>query len=89
MELVFNHDSVVTCEYKTYSSEQCKENPLMQIWKDFNKSDETQLKIFSGSDEEKLDSQNILIDKKTNVVPLNLDVTGKENNCFTGLSIEF
>lgn len=42
MELVFNHDAVVMCEYPTLDiTAQCKENPLMKMWKDFNQSKNT------------------------------------------------
>lgn len=38
--MVFGHDEVLTCQYQsTYAEnkeDQCKDNPLMQIWNDFN-----------------------------------------------------
>lgn len=37
LELIFNKDTVLMCQYT--NQDQCKSNPLLKIWQDFNKTE--------------------------------------------------
>lgn len=81
LELKFNVDTVISCEYP--NNDQCTDNPLVQIWKDFNLEGDNRLQVISG-DDVLLNSNNY---KATNT-ELILNAEG-EDNCLTGLGLEF